>query len=133
MIQVGPRTILSSICLFSAAVLLGQRGLPSPGVAGTIPSANSNRMGFPAGGGDPMTGPMGIPDPLARRTAELQEKTRNSERQKRLESDTEKLVGLVTALKSQVDGEKTLSPDELSRRAEEIEKLARSVKDRMRG
>jgi len=134
MIQVGPRTILSSICLFSAAVLFGQRGsLPAPSGSGTIPSPNSNRMGFPAGGGDPMTGPMGIPDPLARRTAELQEKTRNSERQKRLESDTEKLVGLVTALKSQVDGEKTLSPDELSRRAEEIEKLARSVKDRMRG
>ena len=133
MIQIRPRTILPSICLFSAVVLLGQRGLPSPGVAGTIPSANSNRTGFPPGPNDPMNGPMGTPDPLARRTAELQEKTRNSERQKRLESDTEKLVGLVTALKSQVDGDKTLSPDELSKRAEEIEKLARSVKDRMRG
>jgi uncharacterized protein YpuA (DUF1002 family) len=75
---------------------------------------------------------MGMPD-LGARVAEQQARTRNSERQKKLESDTDKLVGLVTDLKGQVQSEKTLSPAELSKRAEEIEKLARSVKDRMKG
>jgi len=79
-----------------------------------------------------MTAPGGFPDSLASRAA-LQERTRNSERQKRLELDTVKLMGLVTDLKSQVNGDKTLSPEELGRRAEEIEKLARSVKDKMKG
>jgi hypothetical protein len=76
---------------------------------------------------------MGMPDVLGGRVAEQQARTRNNERQKKLESDTEKLVGLVTDLKSQVQGEKTMSPIDLSKRAEEIEKLARSVKDRMKG
>lgn len=126
----------SILCAFSGAMLLGQRGGASsaPSGAGTIPSTNANRSSFPMGGStDPFTGPNGLPDPLARRTSELQEKTRNNERQKRLESDTEKLVGLVTDLKSQVESDKALSPAELSKRAEEIEKLARSVKDKMRG
>lgn len=128
-----PTFLLFIVC--SAPLLFGQRNgsLPASSGAATIPSANSSRTGFPPVGSDPMSGPMGIPDPLARRTVELQEKTRNSERQKRLESDTQKLVGLVTALKSQIDKEEGLSPAELSKRAEEIEKLARSVKDRMRG
>jgi short-subunit dehydrogenase len=47
--------------------------------------------------------------------------------------DTDKLVGLVNDLRQQVEDEKKLSPADLSKRAEEIEKLARSVKDRMKG
>lgn len=81
-------------------------------------------------------GPMdasGNPDILDSRIAQQQARTRNSERQKRIESDTQKLVGLVDELKQQVQGDKQLSPADLSKRAEEIEKLARSVKDRMKG
>ena len=77
--------------------------------------------------------PMGLPDPLGGRLAEQQAKVRNSERQKKLQSDTDKLVDLVNELKNQLGTESTLSPSELSKRAEEIEKLARSVKDRMKG
>jgi hypothetical protein len=88
-------------------------------------------MGVPSiGGADPTAG---MPDPMGGRLAEQQARTRNSERQKKLESDTEKLLGLANDLKDQVQGEKSISPTDLSKRAEEIEKLARSVKDRMKG
>lgn len=72
-------------------------------------------------------------DILNSRIAQQQARTRNNERQKRIESDTQKLVGLVDELKQQMQGEKQLSPTDVSKRAEEIEKLARSVKDRMKG
>ena len=74
-----------------------------------------------------------VPDILNARIAAQQARTRNAERQKRLEADTDRLVGLVRDLKQQVQSEKKLSPDDLGKRAEEIEKLARSVKDRMKG
>jgi len=78
--------------------------------------------------------PSASPDILLNsRIAEQQARTRNSERQKRLESDTQKLVGLVDKLKQQMQGEKQMPAADLSKRAEEIEKLARSVKDRMKG
>ena len=75
--------------------------------------------------------PSGSPDVLNSRMAEQQARSRNNDRQKRLESDTERLVGLVSDFKDQVD--KGMSPAEMSKRAEEIEKLAKSVKDRMKG
>ena len=81
----------------------------------------------PMGGMDPSAGP----DIMSVRMAEQQAKSRNSERQRRLEADTQKLVGLVNDFKEQMD--KGISPAEMSKRAEEIEKLAKSVKDRMKG
>ena len=81
----------------------------------------------PMGGMDPSSGP----DILSVRMAEQQAKSRNSERQRRLEADTQKLVGLVNDFKEQMD--KGLSPADMSKKAEEIEKLAKSVKDRMKG
>ncbi len=81
-----------------------------------------------AGGMDPMSS---TSDVLSGRLAAQQERTRNNERQKRLETDTDKLVNLVNTFKDQVKGE--MSPAGVSKRAEEIEKLARSVKDRMKG
>lgn len=88
----------------------------------------------PIGGVGPMgTTDPSVPDILNARIAAQQARTRNAERQKRLEADTDRLVGLVRDLKQQVQSEKKLSPDDLGKRAEEIEKLARSVKDRMKG
>jgi hypothetical protein len=58
---------------------------------------------------------------------------RNVERQKRLESDTQRLLVLANELKTEVasSGTETMTPVML-RQMDEIEKLARSVKDRMR-
>lgn len=113
---------------------IGQR---QGGMAPSIPSPTSpSRIGPPPMGGMPM-GPMDAsgssPDILSTRIAEQQARTRNSERQKRIESDTQKLLGLVDDLKQQIQSDKDLSPADVSKRAEEIEKLARSVKDRMKG
>lgn len=61
-------------------------------------------------------------------------KRANQARQAELKRDTEKLLKLATELKESVDktNESTLSVD-VVKRAEEIEKLAHSVKDKMKG
>jgi hypothetical protein len=71
--------------------------------------------------------------PDAMRMAE-QKRMFLSERQKHLVADTEKLVALTTALKEQVDeSNKDILSVDMIRKAEEIEKLARSVKERIKG
>lgn len=73
-------------------------------------------------------------DPNAERMQEQAAKGRNAERQRRLVADTEKLLSLATELKQDVDktDKNTMSVDVI-KKAEEIEKLARSVKERMKG
>jgi hypothetical protein len=72
-------------------------------------------------------------DPMERQRQEKLEKARNADRQKHLVQDTDKLLDLAKELKEQVDksNEDTLSVD-VVKKAGEIEKLAKSVKDRMR-
>ena len=69
-------------------------------------------------------------DRLARDMA----KKASQERQALLRSDTDRLVKLTAELKDYVDksNENVLSLD-VVKKAEEIEKLARSVKDKMKG
>lgn len=57
----------------------------------------------------------------------------NAERQKRLVGDTERLLVLTNQLKASISdsGSETLTP-EMLRQMDEIEKLARNVKNRMR-
>ena len=57
-----------------------------------------------------------------------------SERQKRLVADTDKLLALTTALKEQVDeSNKDILSLDMVKKADEIEKLAHSVKERIKG
>ena len=69
----------------------------------------------------------------SRRAQELA-KMRNEDRQKKLVADTEKLLALATDLQAQVDQSTadSLSEDGM-KKVEEIEKLAHSVKERMKG
>lgn len=62
------------------------------------------------------------------------EKKANAQRQAELKRDTERLLKLSTELKDYVDktNENVLSM-EVIKKAEEIEKLARSVRTKMRG
>jgi hypothetical protein len=62
------------------------------------------------------------------------EKARQQQRYKDMKRDAEKILELATELKQQVDrsDENTLSLD-VVKKAEQIEKLAHSVKNRMRG
>jgi hypothetical protein len=79
--------------------------------------------------------PKDAPDnePLTRMQKEMEKKA-NQERQLHLKTDTDKLFKLVTELKVQVDksNENILSLD-VVKKADEIEKLAHSVKEKMRG
>jgi hypothetical protein len=91
----------------------------------TIPSPAA-----PPGFGEPPT----PPDPMLRQQQQRMEKARNVDRQKQLEQDTDKLLALAKALKEEVSksNKDTLSVD-VVKKAAEIEKLAKSVKDRMKG
>jgi hypothetical protein len=77
-------------------------------------------------------------DPVEVQRAREMAKLRNEDRQKKLVADTERLLALATDLKAQVDqasGDKTgdkLSADRI-KQVGEIEKLAHSVKERMKG
>jgi hypothetical protein len=73
-------------------------------------------------------------DPISPRMSEAQARARSTERQKRLVADTDKLLELATDLKQQVDktNRDILSVDVI-KKADEIEKLAHSVKERMKG
>ena len=92
--------------------------------------------------------PVGPPDPLQmpdasnqpkeqdpfRPSGEKQAKLRNEERQKRLVSDTDKLLTLATQLHDDVaKTDKDILSLDVVRRADEIEKLAHNVKERMKG
>ena len=68
------------------------------------------------------------------RTDEEMEKMRNLDRQKKLVADTDRLLALATELKTDMDKttKDTLSMDVI-RKADEIEKLAHAVKEKMKG
>ena len=63
-----------------------------------------------------------------------QAKMRNTDRQKQLVADTERLLNLANELKADVDksNKDTLSLDVI-KKADEIEKLAHTVKEKMKG
>jgi len=63
-----------------------------------------------------------------------QQRMRVAERQKQLVADTDKLLLLTTALKEQVnESNKNVLSLDMIKKAEEIEKLAHSVKERIKG
>jgi hypothetical protein len=67
--------------------------------------------------------------------AAMQRAQRNVDRQNQIVSDTNKLVALVSNLKQQAEkSDSTVLPAaDVIKKAEEIEKLARSVKEHMKG
>ncbi len=107
--------------LGSVSLHAGQSG------AWAVPNASQDRPFDPNHKNEP-------PDPLRVRLQEDQAKKVNEERQKKLVTDTAKLYELAAELKEQVgkSDKNTLSVD-VVKKAEEIERLARSVKDKMRG
>ena len=74
------------------------------------------------------------PDPGRERMEKEMAKKANEERQAQLKRDTDRLLKLATELKASVDktNQDTLSV-EVVKKAEEIEKLAHSVKEKMKG
>ncbi len=103
-------------------------------VAGWGQSSGSGRQNgvqtAPAGVPSILPPDAGVPPQMERDQARM----RNNERQKQLVSDTDKLVALANELKADVEksNKDTLSLD-VVRKADEIEKLAHSVKEKMKG
>ncbi len=112
---------------------------PNAGSQQRNPNNNPNPnidMRQPQLPGEPSSRP-GATDPLNSMTAKMgdqQARSRNADRQKRLEVDTEKLLALATELKEQVDKtDKNVLSLDVIKKADEIERLAKSVKERMKG
>jgi len=98
---------------------------------------SSQRNPLPQTGPSPSMQNPGSPSTTDENEARIQRdmaKKANQERQAQLKRDTDKLLKLATELKEYVDksNENTLSVN-VVKKAEEIEKLARSVKDKMKG
>ena len=112
--------LLLLITLLSSVPLLGQNSGQSPS---QIPRLDSN-PGFP---------PDDRMDVERAKVEKDMAKKANRERQVQLQRDTDNLLKLATQLKESVDksNENTLSVD-VVKKAEEIEKLAHSVKEKMK-
>ena len=83
---------------------------------------------------DPQFGREREKDPTEEKMEHQREKALNKQRQADLQKDTDHLLELATQLKEYVDktNEHTLSLD-VVKKADEIEKLAKSVKEKMKG
>jgi hypothetical protein len=113
-------------CLFSAMVL----GLSFP-LTATLPLVSQTKIQpyqIP-----PIQQKSGEDEPRLKLERDMAKRA-NEERQANLKRDTEKLLKLATELKDDVDktDANKLSVD-VVKKAEEIEKLAHSVKDKMKG
>jgi hypothetical protein len=113
-----------------ALVMTGSLRVSGGQMFPTQPVTTRQNPGLPKPG-DPMDPES---NPLDPHRAERQAKLQNVDRQKRLIADTDKLLALATDLKQQVDKttKDTMSVDVI-KKADEIEKLAHSVKERMKG
>src|ERR1700688_1070564 len=120
-----------------ALVWIAATGLTTGGQVSQFPTQGSQGTSQ-RGGGIPPTRPaqptLGPTTEMPSKIAIEQARSRNTERQKRLEDDTAKLLSLATELKEQVGKtNKDIMSVDVIKKAEEIEKLAKDVKDRMKG
>jgi hypothetical protein len=125
--KLGPWLLSAAL---TTAMMAGARSgyAQQTGLPGGFPSTGTSTNTRPSrpGSGDGT----GIPPA----TAEKMEQARINERQKLLVADTDKLLELATELKAEVDKtDKNVLSVDVVKRAEQIEKLARSVKERMKG
>ncbi|NYF80374.1 hypothetical protein [Granulicella arctica] len=108
---------LTIILLGSGTPFLAQQGATLPSVRAPFGPGNSTDT-----------------NPLSPAAQEQMERSRQTDRQKKLIADTNRLLTLATELKTDMDktSKDTMSLDVI-KKAEEIEKLAHSVKERMKG
>lgn len=97
-------------------------------------SSSSAQFPTPPRNQNPQVGNEPDKDPMVEKMEHQREKALNKQRQTQLQKDTDHLLELATQLKEDVDksNEHTLSLD-VVKKADEIEKLAKSVKEKMKG
>jgi hypothetical protein len=123
----APRTF--RLALFGGVLLLGTAlGRAQSTTGGTIGNPTTPQTSHPGHNGEEP------PDPFAQATRERLEQERATGRQRQLVHDTERLLALANQLKAEVaaSGAESMTP-EMLRQMDEIEKLARSVKEKMKG
>ncbi len=134
-------TIFGMVCMLATGRVWCQSGGRGNGNAGgsqqqvgTMPPLGAPSPKVPGMKGGIDQPDAGNNDPLSGRMEDQQAKSRNMDRQKKLQADTEKLLSLATELKELVDKtDKNILSVDVIKKADEIEKLAKSVKDRMKG
>src|SRR5215471_3689663 len=118
---------LSFVMLVGGVVTVGSQQLP------TLPTPA--RPSAPVSPGQaPNPSDDNDQDAMARRAMVQQAQRRNDQRQQQIVSDTAKLVTLTQQLKTELEksGNNQMSAAAI-KKAEEIEKLAKSVKEKMKG
>ncbi len=120
------------LCLGVGATALAQfGGQAGAGGQPTVPGpASAGTPGFP----NVRTKEGLDPDKTDSPLIAAQQRSRNTERQRRIEADTARLVELATELKEQLaKGDSGVSAAERAKELDEIARLAKSVRDRMKG
>jgi len=108
--------------------VIGAQTVNTPGPINQQPNTQPLFPGQPSPLG--VNSESGIPPRMAAAAA----RARENDRQKRLVSDSDKLLALATELHTEVARtDKNILSVDVIRRADEIEKLAHSVKERMKG
>jgi len=121
--------------ILPAAILLlgmGWSYSPDPSGAQQTPSQLPSQSRPPILPGTSRNGTEDEDSPMARQLAEQQATRRNNQRQKQIVDDTAKLLQLAQQLKDEVNNGKAAGDASFPKKAEEIEKLAKSVKEKMR-
>jgi hypothetical protein len=120
--------LISSILVCIPAGRSQSTGNGNGGTGGTGTGSSMGRGGF----GRPSMGPADNDDPFDSAMTERRLRALNSERQKQMVADTNKLLKLAKELNEEVASanEESFTPEQL-RKIAEIEKLARNVRERM--
>lgn len=109
------------------------RAVPMSSQRSGVPPGSTSQPSLPTNL-PPIVPPQDTNGPLNPQLEQEQSKLRNTDRQKQLVSDTQKLVALANELKVDVDkSNKDMLSIDVIKKAEEIEKLAHSVKEKMKG
>jgi len=114
--------VVSLVCRDRCAFSQTQEPPPFP----SAPGQNPGRVPF-GQGREPDN-----PDPNVRHAQEEAARRRNIERQSRMVANSNRIVQLAQELNAEVDKSGKGTPVIVSKKAEEIEKLAKSVKDLMK-
>ena len=118
--------VLIALVLCGFTGVLGRSQQQTAPPTGTPPQGSPKDPHDPFGLGDKGDQPLSM--------GERQARARDLERQKQLVADTEKLLQLATQLHADVSKtNKNILSVDVVRRADEIEKLAHAVKERMKG
>ena len=130
-LMIGSAAWAQDACTFPPCMtsLAGQRPAPTQSVPQRTPVPQQPMSQQPIA-----PSVTGSDSPFSSKMEMDQAKLRNNDRQKKLMDDTQKLLNLAAELKTDVDrsSKDTLSLDVI-KKADEIEKLAHSVKEKMKG